>query len=917
VWLAALLLIGVSVGGYFYHRWQLGAIASEHLRVIVTGPATFQAGTAAKYTISTTGINGRAVSALVEATLLASDGARLATHRETTDEHGQLQLKIPVDVAIPSQAALKVVATHNESREEIELPVAVAPVRFAASLAASKPLYRPGETLFFRLAVVPRAGESAGQKLPVQFELVDSNGAETPDARQEAVVEHGVAAGAFAIPKTLAAGQYTLVASSPNRAFREQRRPIGVREYRLPRWEKALVLDRDSYGPGERVAAVFHARRFDGLPPDDPKLHVVATVDGQTVFEKDMVLEKAKTEGAVDAEFEFELPQKIDRGEPQLIATLADGAVMETQTAAISILRGDVNVEFLPESGALVAGVETRVYFVARDSRGRPASLSGTIVAQREEKDRGEKDSEAKNDREEEVAAIETSRNGVGVFSFVPALGETYRLKISRPAGVLCQSKMPEAAADSRVVLSTGAGVFAAGSPLEFNLRSSQAGLPLIVAAYSRGLQVGEQPLVTKAGPTGANPITIPLDDSVAGIVRLAVYDYSVSPPRAVAERLVYRRPARKLNVRIRPVNACCSPGKPVELSFSVANEKGEPTSAVLGVAVVDEAIWGVAGSRVPSMSSRCLLTDELRDPIQRQPEEPGFREKYVATAEKDGEIDAAAIDLLLGTCGKRLTMKATTAGTAEVAKSDATQDSSSTCDEAISPPAMVDNIGRIRDNYDLSLAEFLLERTRVINTLVTVALLCGLGLIVWLTMLGMMRIAWGMHLWMPAIAATLCCLVISVILLNASRQSTGPETTVAFHSYPTAPLPEPRRVEEEMPADRPTAKPSDDIDPTYVHRHASTSSEPGKDLAETLLWNPVLITGADGKATVSLDLSDATSAFRVSVDALGEGRVGSGETLLLSQEPANTHPNAGDASGTAGAGATPSAAPQPSNPAP
>ena len=44
--------------------------------------------------------------------------------------------------------------------------------------------------------------------------------------------------------------------------------------------------------------------------------------------------------------------------------------------------------------------------------------------------------------------------------------------------------------------------------------------------------------------------MTLPLDDAVGGVIRLTVYDYSTSPPKPVAERLVYRRPAQKLNVQ-------------------------------------------------------------------------------------------------------------------------------------------------------------------------------------------------------------------------------------------------------------------------------------------------------------------------------------------------------------------------------
>ena len=49
VGVAAAALVLISVGGYFYHREQLSAIAADHLRLIVTGPSCLQAGVAAEY----------------------------------------------------------------------------------------------------------------------------------------------------------------------------------------------------------------------------------------------------------------------------------------------------------------------------------------------------------------------------------------------------------------------------------------------------------------------------------------------------------------------------------------------------------------------------------------------------------------------------------------------------------------------------------------------------------------------------------------------------------------------------------------------------------------------------------------------------------------------------------------------------
>ena len=56
------------------------------------------------------------------------------------------------------------------------------------------------------------------------------------------------------------------------------------------------------------------------------------------------------------------------------------------------------------------------------------------------------------------------------------------------------ESKLPAAAVEDRiVVLSTGEGVFEAGEPIVATLRSTKADVPLVVAAYCRGVQVGQE----------------------------------------------------------------------------------------------------------------------------------------------------------------------------------------------------------------------------------------------------------------------------------------------------------------------------------------------------------------------------------------------------------------------------------------
>lgn len=77
-----------------------------------------------------------------------------------------------------------------------------------------------------------------------------------------------------------------------------------------------------------------------------------------------------------------------------------------------------------------------------------------------------------------------------------------------------------------------------------------------------------------------------------------------------------------------------------------------------------------------------------------------------------------------------------------------------------------------------------------------------------------------------------------------------------------------------------------------YAHQHVSTKPNVREDFTETLYWQPLLITGSDGTATIRFDLSDSVTTFKVLVDAhSNEGRIGTGGGGVVSRLPLQIEP--------------------------
>src|SRR5262249_21290299 len=76
----------------------------------------------------------------------------------------------------------------------------------------------------------------------------------------------------------------------------------------------------------------------------------------------------------------FKLPASIPTGVGTVGVTFEDGGNTETMVKPIPIVLKKLDVQFFPEGGDLVAGVENRVYFQVRNTLGKPADLKGHIV---------------------------------------------------------------------------------------------------------------------------------------------------------------------------------------------------------------------------------------------------------------------------------------------------------------------------------------------------------------------------------------------------------------------------------------------------------------------------------------------------------------------------------------------------------
>lgn len=310
----------------------------------------------------------------VDYTLCAADGRVLDTGTivANSDE------SVTWAGTLPAPRLLKIVAHTPDGPRAMEIPVSPTQASPLVHLETDKAVYRPGETVLFRsvavdrLTLLPFVPAPSGPR-PLQLRIVDAQDAIVHSTPPH-VPEHGVLSGAWQIPADLAGGRYHVEFVDPREELPKSRQPFVVRRFEAPRLAKKVTLDRASYAPGASGTAEVEATRLAGEAPAGATVDAVVVIDGEEVWRDASTLDhRGRTL------FAFTVPEEVDRGEARFVARIRDQGTLETQVKPFVVPTGVRVVHAYPEGGALVAGIAQRVYLEVRDAVGRAVDTRGII----------------------------------------------------------------------------------------------------------------------------------------------------------------------------------------------------------------------------------------------------------------------------------------------------------------------------------------------------------------------------------------------------------------------------------------------------------------------------------------------------------------------------------------------------------
>src|SRR5262245_31671893 len=135
----------------------LEAARERQLRVVVSGPETVQPGAPNKYTIATRNLNEQPVAARL--TVRVRDEAeKVLLEQKDVASAGDYQLGLPANLPLQPNArlSLEVVAHRDGVEGEVREELPLAPPLYVTHLATDRPMYQPGETVYYRSLTLER-----------------------------------------------------------------------------------------------------------------------------------------------------------------------------------------------------------------------------------------------------------------------------------------------------------------------------------------------------------------------------------------------------------------------------------------------------------------------------------------------------------------------------------------------------------------------------------------------------------------------------------------------------------------------------------------------------------------------------------------------------------------------------------------
>lgn len=368
---------------------------------------------------------------------------------------------------------------------------------------------------------------------------------------------------------------------------------------------------------GSRTKATIQFRGQDGQALGRKKLNWEVN-DGWDAFDKG----KAETDdlGRITINLNHKEKEKFKTG--RLVVQLDNGEMLVGQYPLTNAYQ-DVDIQFFPEGGDLISGVNKKVAFKAVASGGSGMKVKGKII----------------DSKKKEIIAFEDLGMGMGSFTLLPTSGETYKAVVTFENGVEKTVDLP-AVVDNKInVVSVSQdnefiNVGLVTNDQYFNTIQNK---PYYVFGQLNGHLIYAAQASIKSN---AVSVKIPLKELPNGVVQVTLLTPDGQP---VSERLVYIQPQELIGIQVATDKTDYGRKDLVKMKLNL-DTKVDSLPGNFSVAVIDESKVPYNDDDDKGIVSNMLVASDLKGYIEKP--------NYYFNPKNENRIEA--LDALMMTQGFR-----------------------------------------------------------------------------------------------------------------------------------------------------------------------------------------------------------------------------------------------------------------------
>ena len=269
--------------------------------------------------------------------------------------------------------------------------------------------------------------------------------------------------------------------------------------------------------------------------------------------------------------------------------------IFNEETVASKIDTTTYDVQFFPEGGSIISGLNNKIAFKAVNSLGKGINVEGFILSS----------------TSDTLSAFSTTHFGMGFFNLTPDPQKSYKAIIKQGQGKWQQYNLP--------------AVLNEGIALQIDNLSNKNNVRVIISQNLRVKETDVATLVVYGQGEIRLAANIPLNKKVSliniprttlgeGISYITIFD---NKQRPVCERLVWANKVVPLKVKFKTDKNTYRPKEKVELELTVTDANNQPVAANFMLSATDQNQVSGQNAHNLNLLSYLHLTSDLKGAVE------------------------------------------------------------------------------------------------------------------------------------------------------------------------------------------------------------------------------------------------------------------------------------------------------------